>query len=325
MAALDVNSGKQLWDFPGILNETFPPVVIGNFALTLENDLNNNKLVVLDLASGKPVKTIAPSGDDLFLSLLAATPTTAYILGSTSQNASNTPYALFAYHLPSGKQLWSQSDGNQQINASLAAVAKGADLITADTLHHVTRRSTVTGAPIWNVNLGVPGPRQLAEPNPALLAVSARPDVAISARSTLIGWGLPTAAKRWEISGPDSRDSFGPPLVSADGTTIYTVVTGPPGSLLAIDARTGIKRWDVDFTDGANHRPALAGGMCFFSFFTTSGQTGLYAIDTGTGAKRWTFTDASASNNEWRLVGAPAAGMLVARHDNALLALQAIP
>jgi outer membrane protein assembly factor BamB len=321
MTALDVNSGKQLWDFPAIFNEQFPPVVIGNFALTLLNDQNNGNLVVLDLASGKAVKTVAPSDSNVFLGLLAATPTTAYILGQTSKNP-QSPYALLAYDLRSGKQLWSHSDGNQQIDASLGAVAAGADLITADTLHHVSRRSTGSGAPLWNVDLGH---AQFAASQEAFLAVSAQRGVAISARSTLIGWDLATAAKRWEITGPDRRDAFAPPVVSADGTTVYAVVTGPPGFLLAIDARAGTRKWDVDFTDGANHRPVLAGGMCFFSYFTTSGQTGLYAIDTGTGVKRWTFTDASASNNEWRLAGAPAAGMLVARHDSTLLALPAIP
>jgi outer membrane protein assembly factor BamB len=309
MTALDLYSGKHLWAYPGLLYLEDPPVVAGNSVLTLDS---NNNLVMLSLASGEATRTIPAPGNALFLSVLAATPATAYILGSTNKNNTSIPYALFAVHLPTGKLLWRVTHG---IGADLELRVTGKTLICGEDRDIVAVRSAATGAVLWHVGL-TPGKHWMGN-----LAASVPLGLAITTRHSVTGWDLASGTRRWVVAGVNAQATCGQPAVSADGTTVYVVSNSKTGAVMGIDARNGAKKWADPFADYATHRPALAGGLLFVP---SGGQVDFWAIDARTGDLRWSFKDTSASLSEWHLAGAPAAGLVVARHDNTVLALPAV-
>jgi outer membrane protein assembly factor BamB len=257
----------------------------------------------------------------VFVELLATTPTTAYILGAPNNTVTPVLYSLHAVHVATGRVAWSQSDGSRQITPGMRLVVAGQALICSDPLHNVTVRSAATGVVSWNVNLGKSN--NGADPAP-YLAASPRLGIAITARIGLTGRDLVNGTRKWLIPALAVDNAFDQPVMSPDGAICYAVVDSNPGAVLAVDARTGYKKWDTSQYFTGQNPPALAGGLLFISA-QAGGQAGMYAFAAATGENLWSFQDATAAGgNEWMLAGVPSSSAIVAMHDSAVLALPAI-
>jgi eukaryotic-like serine/threonine-protein kinase len=310
LTALELGTGRTAWTFSSIMNDGYPPLVTGTFAVTLTDA---GSLVVLDVSSGETTKTIVPHHAGwLFLRLLAVSGPAAYLLGSAG--AGN--YVLFAYDLTTGLPLWELADGDQLIHDPMGLIVAGASLITAEPPYYVTARTAAEGAEKWNVSLGKN--RAGTSPVPAI-AASAQFGVAITARSAVIAWGIAKGGKKWLVPATAGDSGCGPPVVSADGATCYVVMNGSPGLITAIDVADGTAKWAYGLSDTARNFPALAGGLLFVG---SGGVTGMYAFDGETGTKQWSFQDAGVTRDEWYLAGS--ASSIVARHDDIVLALPAV-
>ncbi|SDX97054.1 PQQ-like beta-propeller repeat protein [Citreimonas salinaria] len=92
------------------------------------------------------------------------------------------------------------------------------------------------------------------------------------------------------------RQGQGGGLAFADGTLYAS--TGF-GTLTALDAATGARRWQQDLDNTATGAPSVADGLVY----VTSGDRTGWAVETGTGRVRWQMDEVGDVNN---VAGAPA-------------------
>jgi len=115
--------------------------------------------------------------------------------------------------------------------------------------------------------------------------------------------------RRWTSATGGSGDS-----VTVVGGVVYT--GSPNGTVYALDATTGARRWSFATANWVNAVPAVVGGVVYVG----SNDGWVYALDAATGARRWSFATGDAVESSPTVFGGV---VYVGSDDGNLYALDA--
>ncbi|SEL53484.1 protein kinase domain-containing protein [Streptacidiphilus jiangxiensis] len=316
LTGLDLATGRQRWSDPGYgdLNDL---TAFGTDVLAVNRD---GGLVVVDAATGSPVRTVPPDPGHVFMSVLTVNASTAFVLGrqvsATPGTGGPAAYTLTAVRVADGARLWQQQTGTGDHALPSSAVADDQQVVLADHTHQLTARTVASGAVRWTAGLGESS--DLAGNPPVDLTLAS--GVLLAARGRLTAWNPSTGTHLWSqgsLTADGGQDSYSPTALSADGTRAYCVHNGV-GQLVASDVRSGQTRWTIDYPNPTYHRPVLAGGLILLG---VTGQPVLVALKSADGGDEWQYRDSSDdSGNEWRLTAVPSAGVVLALTGSGVLA-----
>ncbi|WP_370111299.1 PQQ-binding-like beta-propeller repeat protein [Streptacidiphilus sp. MAP12-33] len=315
LAGLDLASGRQLWSVPRI-TAVDDLTAYGPHALAIDY---SGRLLVLDPATGSTVRTITAGAGYFFMEILACEGEVAYLYGNTEHNRGYQQVGswLFAVRLTDGTTLWQQPLGSGDRALPESAVADGQRVYVVDSGFQLTARAAGTGALLWGAALGESD--KLAGGPLVDLALSRPEGVLVAARGRMTAWSVADGKRAWSlgtVSDDPTAGSFGPPVLSVDGGTVYTLHNGA-NALLATDIRTGQQRWNAEFDNAGYNRPALVGELLLLS---VEGEPSAVAVGLSDGGRRWLYADGrDTSGNEWVLVPVPGAGLVLALTGNSIL------
>jgi outer membrane protein assembly factor BamB len=298
-------------------------------------------LIGLDLATGKQrwrfglsplqaAETGTIAGDTLFIGT------------SFPSEGAVDPPVVYALDVATGRQRWrTVLDPGTDLQWA-APVVDGGQLLVADTLSHEGSAPTShlhaldagTGRHRWKANLHASQQGFFAEPP----VVDGGLVYAATASRMLVALDADSGREVWRERG------F--PVVAGVRDGMVVAVIGD--RLVALDAGSGVRRWEVPVSGGGEHRPLLEGATVY-----SASARDVVAVDAATGTTRWRVPvgpavgppvrvgerlyvattsrllalDASSgralwASATWRIVNgplAPAGGVVVATADGTLL------
>ncbi len=160
----------------------------------------------------------------------------------------------------------------------------------------VTAVDVRTGKTLWKQTIAVPGGGLLGFSFGSVLVLAG--DVLVVPNGYVYGFDRASGALRWTFKGTFGT-APGWDFLSTDGTTIYA--GGPPaGRLYAIDAATGLARWDVsvatDTVQTTAFNPVVYRDTVYVGVWRQTNliSGGVAAVDARTGRKLW-YTELPAS------------------------------
>lgn len=283
--ALALGDGRRLWRAPRA-SPTGAMAIGGEILVAGEED----GLLALDLASGEVRWRVALEGAVALPPLIVDGAAVAAEAGGT----------LNAVELASGEIRWRFATGHEQIvTAPLAAQElvlvvgqsmgrPAGDLIAVE---------VATGAERWRAPVGYHGQRTVAVDGDVVYAILADPSRPES--PTLAAIEVATGRVRWRSRAAAATDliTSGPAVdggfaVVGIGRRAANRSAWAGGGLLAVDAQTGDRRWQVEVWAPVEVAPTFAGGVVY-ALDRASG--GLWAVDGGSGGVRWHRPYASGS------------------------------
>jgi outer membrane protein assembly factor BamB len=300
--AYDARTGRQRWTYRTSSNAFIR--AIGSGWVIVAPD--HGPLMGLDLATGKrrwrfelaslqatEYGTIA--GDTLFIGT------------SFPSEGAVDPPVVYALNLATGRQRW-QTVLDRGTDLQWAApVVDGGQVLVADTLSHQGSAPTShlhaldagTGQLRWKADLHADQQGFFAEPP---VVADGLVYVATASRR-LLALEVDSGREVWRASGsPEVAGVRGGLVIAAIGDR-----------LAALDAGSGLRRWEVPLSGGGEHWPVLEGDTVY-----VASKDDVIAVDATAGTTRWQVPADAAVGPP-----VPAGGRLYVATRNRLLALDA--
>ena len=221
---------------------------------------------------------------------------------SESEGEGERRVAVYALDATDGQVVWKRPSEAADERPMIARLVGGGDLYLVGQ-GAVVAVDAADGSERWRTSLGDHGPFPIARQGDALLLWATNSLVAVEAKS---------GAERWRRSF-DGADVHGFRGAVTDGTVF---VWGR--KLLALNARTGSRRWAFDpetQVEGHGAVVAVEDG----TVYTGVGRQ-LYALDAKSGTPRWEWTGGSNFHDYW---GGVRDGVVYAMGERTVYALDA--
>ena len=269
--AYDARTGRLRWTYPTGPNAFIR--ALGDGWVVVAADYG--PLIGLDLATGKQrwrfelaslqaaeYGTIA--GDTLFIGT------------SFTSEAAVDPPVVYALDLATGRQRWRTVLDRGTDLQWAAPVVAGGQVLVADTLSHEGSAPTShlhaldagTGRVRWKADLHAGQQGFFAEPPVVAGGLVYMP----TASRTLLALDADSGREVWRAKG------F--PVVA--GVRDGLVIAAIEDRLVALDAGSGVQRWQVPISGGGEHWPVLEGDTVY-----VESADDVIAVDAATGTKRW--------------------------------------
>lgn len=212
---------------------------------------------------------------------------TVFVTGPAGRGAGPYTGFIWAVDIATRRELW-RTTGPEL--ASLVVVPRTGRWLLAGTTTgidgEITAIDAATGQRGWHRS--VPNAPFLGGLTGAAVGCEAAGNLVV-AGSKVIATNAETGAQAWEFVPPSATETFGHPLASEDGKTVFAF--GLSG-LYALDAATGEGKWRSAPESGAlggigMARAVVADG----NLYLPDGKSNLWAIDPRTGNGRWRHND----------------------------------
>jgi outer membrane protein assembly factor BamB len=175
---------------------------------------------------------------------------------------------VYAVDLATGKLRWQQQVGHDRLSPVCVYQGK---VFMADTAHNVWALEMQQGFPLWQTQ--VDGPvvaAPIAVGNQLFLT---------STVGTVYALELNNGSKRWSHTLVSGSPIYGSPAWS-DALIIFA---DSEGWVTAVDANSGVRRWQTQLGLAADTAPAVVDGVVYVN--TANGQ--VVALDAHTGHQKW--------------------------------------